>query len=362
MDELLRLESERLARSWMQHGAEKLRDYLVASVEDPRINLQSILTRHFLVRALTAERFRPLMEQEYRFAAVGNWLLRLIEQGAGAEEFQALLYALRRGADNADGTPIPRFVVQTFASLPASAAGRVVPNYLQVLLSGAGVQSSGAPLSGEGLRTFEELWSVALAQRTDPAPQGGGGAIARPAGRLSALEAACGSANDFRFLHRYGIARHLDYTGFDLCARNIANARAMFPGVDFEEGNVFDIAAPDAAFEVCFVHDLFEHLSPEGFEAAVKELCRVTRRGLCLGFFNMDEIPEDRIRPLDEYHWNTLSMARARALFAAHGFAAQVIHVGTFLRRSVGCEWTHNPNAYTFFLERERPVAADGAG
>jgi hypothetical protein len=115
---------------------------------------------------------------------------------------------------------------------------------------------------------------------------------------------------------------------------------------------VFDIAAPEQAFDLCVVHDLFEHLSLAGLRTAVKELCRVTRRAICVGFFQMDEMPEHRVRQVDEYHLNTLSMARTRELFADHGFAAQVIHIGSFLRESTGCTATHNPNAYTFLLER----------
>ena len=124
------------------------------------------------------------------------------------------------------------------------------------------------------------------------------------------LEPACGSANDYRFLHAYGLARLVRYTGFDLCAKNIENARALFPDVSFAVGNVFEIAAPDKAFDLCFVHDLFEHLSLEGMQAAVKEVCRVTRQGLCVGFFNMDEIRDHQVRPVDDYHWNRLSMRR----------------------------------------------------
>ena len=172
----------------------------------------------------------------------------------------------------------------------------------------------------------------------------------RPSGVLKVLEPACGSANDYRFLEAYGIARLLDYHGVDLCPANIENARALFPGVSFEVGNVFDISAPDKSFEVCFVHDLFEHLSPGGIEAAVRETCRVTRRGLCVGFFNMDEIPAHQVRPVREYHWNLLSMARMRELFAGGGFAAQAVHIGAFLRGQTGCDQTHNPNAYTFLL------------
>ena len=169
------------------------------------------------------------------------------------------------------------------------------------------------------------------------------------------LEPACGSANDYRFLQAYGLGRLVDYTGFDLCAKNAENARALFPGVTFGIGNVFEIAAPAKSFDLCFVHDLFEHLSLEGVQAAVQEVCRVTRRGLCIGFFNMDEIGEHQVRPVEFNSYgsrrgNLLSMARMRESFAARGFAAQVIHIASFLRQQIGCARTHNPNAYTFFL------------
>ena len=42
----------------------------------------------------------------------------------------------------------------------------------------------------------------------------------------------------------------------------------VFPVVD----NVFEIDAPERAYDYTVVHDLFEHLSPEGLEAAVREL------------------------------------------------------------------------------------------
>src|SRR5580765_3108623 len=98
MDEILKLESDRLARSWMHHEPEWLRDYLVRDVEDPRINLQSIFSRHFLIRALFGEQFDWLMEQEIRFSAVMNWLLPLTHGFSGSEEMDVLLHALKSGA------------------------------------------------------------------------------------------------------------------------------------------------------------------------------------------------------------------------------------------------------------------------
>jgi ubiquinone/menaquinone biosynthesis C-methylase UbiE len=341
----LKLESDKLTRSWMQHDSGMLRDYLVVGVEDPRLNLQSIFSRHFLIRNLTEERYVDLMEQEYRFAAAMAWLGNLLlKHVSDPEELELLAYGLTRGADNVEGMSIPRFAVQLFGSLPATACGLPIPNYIGSLLRNTGFEQGKAKLDQASLDTFLGLWRQALAASS----QG----IAAARQKISVLEPACGSANDYRFLDAYGIAPWLDYTGIDLCSKNIENALALFPNTRFEVGNAFCLAAPDNAFDLVFVHDLFEHFSITGLETAVSELCRITRWGMCVGFFNMDEIPEHLVRPLDEYHWNTLSMARMKELFLQHGFTAQVLHVGTFLRQRAGYGQTHNPNAYTFSLRR----------
>jgi ubiquinone/menaquinone biosynthesis C-methylase UbiE len=350
MLDTLKLESEKLARSWMQHEPAKLRDYLVAGVEDPRINLQSILSRHFLVRSFFGEKYRELMDHECRFAAVMNWFTAFAAN-SDPEELNVVLHAIQLGADNAEGIQIPRFILKTFGSLPVSVGPCEIPNYIDTILTEAIRNTVSTPthedkgrVGGiEGsvfLHTFQNLWHRFLAAEAAPSPP------------FSAVEPACGSANDYRFLHFYGIARFFDYTGLDLCSKNIENARVLFPEIRFEQGNVFEISAQDNAFDLSFVHDLFEHLSIEGLHAALKELCRVTRRAICVNFFQMDEIPEHVIRPTDEYHWNLLSMDQIKKLFATHGFIGQIIHIKSFLRQEFGCDYTHNPNAYTFVLNR----------
>ena len=344
MEASLIAESERLERSWMQHEADWLRNYLVRDVEDPRINLQSIFTRHFLLRALFGERFGSLMEQECRFAACLNWLCGLTRRISEPEESQAVLSGLRRGLDNAEGITIPRYVVHTFSSLRAATGEIKIPNYIESFLSDTRFNNGQADLDPQSLETFRFLWNAALApgdrgQTLSPQP-------------LTVLEPACGSANDYRYLDAYGLARFLDYTGLDICAKNIDNASKQFPQVRFELGNVFEIAAPDQAFDLCFVHDLFEHLSLEGLKVAVREVCRVSRLGLCIGFFNLDEIPEHLVRPFEEYHWNTLSLSRIKQLFSSHGFTVRALNVSAFLRQYFGAAETHNPNACTLILWR----------
>jgi len=341
VNEKLQRESELLTRSWMRHEPAWLRDYLVASVEDPRLNLQSILTRHFLLTSLSGARYAELMEAEYRFAAAMNWFLSLSKKKPVAEDYEAILHALRKRADNAEGIEVPEYMSQIFAGLPARAGELMVPNYIETWLTSEGPERESLVGEGGCLNMFMELWRMALAADSRLLGQGG---------RLRVIEPACGSANDYRFFDACGLAGFLDYFGFDLCPSNVENARKLFPEVRFETGNAFELAAQDKEFDLCVVHDLFEHLSPEGLEAAIAELCRVTKQGICAGFFSMDEIPEPVVRQVEDYHWNTLSMSKTREAFARHGFAAQVVHVGSFLKQQVGCDQTHNPNAFTFVL------------
>jgi len=347
MDESLRIETEKLARSWAQHESSHLRDYLVAGVEDPRLNLQSIITRHFLIGELCGARFEQLMDEECRFGVVMNWLASLGPCLTEPDTRNAILHALNQDADNAEGIPIPEFVTTAFRSLPKPADSLPVPNYLESFLTRANAGAAWAGIDDATLETFCQIWGTALGSipKTERDPP-------------TVLEAACGSANEYRFLHSYRIASLMDYAGFDLCDKNTENARAMFPDARFATENVFEIHAPDKSFDLCFFHDLLEHLSLDGMRIAVKELCRVTRRALCIGFFQIHEGPEHVIRVVDDYHWNTLSLPRTRMLFLEHGFQAQVIHIATFLREKFGCHYTHNPNAYTLVLRRIPPPAS----
>lgn len=338
MDEHLQRETANLTKSWMQHDASMLRDYLVSGVEDPRINVQSLLSRHYLIEALCGNRFHRLVEQELRFALVMNWAVQVGTQAASSEDFLAIRHALDVGAEDAEGIAVPKFVSATRALLPETLGDPVVPNYIDEWLQDAAGTSGESRPSEEILLTFQRLWTQALPSE--------------PSTSTSLLELACGSANDYRFLHAYGLTRLVDYTGFDLCEKNIANARALFPSARFAVGNALAIDSEDRAFDYGLVHDLFEHLSLAGLERSAAELSRVTRRGLCLGFFNVYEGDDHRVHPVEDYHWNQLSLPRLRELFGSHGFNVQVIHIDTFLKWRFGCSETHNKQAYTLFAER----------
>jgi SAM-dependent methyltransferase len=328
-----RTETEKLTKAWAHHEPAMLATYLVSGVEDPRVNIQSILTRHFFLGTLFGERFTALKYEELRFGAVMNWLLNFLRKRPIAEEIVALLHALENGAENAEGVEIPFHVSKTFQALPRVADGVNIPNYIRDLLTAA---QSDPECADAAKDVFAARWAASLANEQ--------------ATTVSVIEPACGSANDYRFLETSGIARFLDYTGFDLCEKNVENARAMFRAGHFFAGNVLQIDSKDKRFDYCFVHDLLEHLSLAAMEQAVEEICRVTRRGTCVGFFQMDEIAEHVVRPVDDYHINLLSMQKLRDSFESHGGQVEVIHIQTFLRMGLNCPHTYNPNAYTFYV------------
>jgi len=326
LEDRFKLETERLKNSWMQYDRATLHDYLVRDVEDPRINVQSILTRHFLIERLFGERFDDLMEQELRFGLVMNWLLRLQKKLVRAGQLYAVLDALLEGKDEAEGLEIPPYISETFASL-------FLPNYMCDLLCWAPVETTEVPIPEYLMSTFQKIWHEVLAGEQPPS--------------MSVLEPACGSANDYRFIEAFGITELIGYTGFDLCEKNIRNARQMFPEAYFKVGNVLEIEAGEGEFDYCFVHDLFEHLSIEAMEVAIAEICRVTRKGICAGFFNMQDGERHIVRPVGDYYWNNLSMIETKAIFERYASAVQVIHVDTFLWSKFRCGDTHNKGAYT---------------
>ena len=225
---------------WAHLPPETLDTYLVSGYQNPRINLQSILVRHFLTRQLFGDEFEELMDEEIAFALRLNETLRQ----------RALELGVKMGSFT---DPLKRADVKR---VDDAIQGR----------------------DGE----FIARWDAAL--------------VDRQTASISVLEFACGSANDYRTLAESGLARFLDYRGIDLTAKNIGNARRRFPGVDFEVGDVTNLTYPDDSFDFVIASDLFEHLSIDGAGRALDQASRLARRALVLTFFSMGDIPEHVVR------------------------------------------------------------------
>jgi ubiquinone/menaquinone biosynthesis C-methylase UbiE len=304
MDENLKRETENLILSWANNNHAKMKEYLVTGFENPRINMQSIITRHFFIKELFGNRFDKLMEEEILFSIDIHKTLK-------AEEDK------RTQKDIKTTTQSPRY--SRWKALESI-------------------------ISEEKWDRYMKIWSNVL----KPLKKNLGNKISK----LSVLEVACGSANDYRFLSLYGIADFLDYTGIDITEVNIENSKKMFPNVDFRIGNALEIDAKDNSYEYLLVSDLLEHLSLNGLETAIKEICRVTANKLLVHFFSMQDIKEHKINPKKRYHWNWLSQAKTQKLFENYC----KVNANVCIKEKCNTDYNYmdyyNKNAHTFFLEK----------
>lgn len=292
-----RLERFLLERTWNARSAKMLDRYLVSGYQNPRINVQSILLRHFLVERAVGPGFEDLKAGEIRQAVELNEVLR------------------RRAAE----------------------LGVKMGSYLNPSRQAAVLRVDEAIADRE--LTSVERWREALsAIETDRRP-------------LRVIELACGSANDYRAFVECGLAAHLEYRGLDLTVKNIENARHRFPGVAFEVGDVRDVKHPDGAFDYVVASDVFEHLSLDGMDRALGEALRLATRGVALTFFNMSESADHEDRPTKLYHWNRLSRQRIEERLRQRFPSLRVVPISSWLREEHGYAHSYNPRAYSIFAE-----------
>lgn len=299
-----RREEAKLRGMWSRHRPEMLDIYLVSGFQDPRLNAQSILGRHTLVRALFGSEFEDLMRQELAHAVELNDAIRV------------------RGLEL--GVPL------TATMNPERQAG--VQRVMEVV-------ADRAPL-------FAQRWRDALADRQAPP--------------LRVLEFACGSANDYRALADYGIARFLHYTGVDLNEHNITNARRRFPDVDFRVGSILSLSEPDRSVDYVIGFDILEHLSLQAMQTALDTATRMCRRGLYFALFRMDEVPEHEEHPRNDYHYNLLSVARMREDMERRFASVALVHVPRMLEDEFGYRHSYSYNRRAYSLITEGPL--DRAG
>ena len=292
-------EEAKLRGVWSRYSPELLEVYLVTGYQDPRLNAQSILARHTLLRALFGPRFEDLMRQELAHAVELNDAIRLRAKDIGVPLTVTM---------NRERMALVRQVMEVIADRVDLFAGR---------------------------------WREALAAEQAPP--------------LRVMEFACGSANDYRAFAEYGIARFLDYTGIDLNKTNIANARMRFPDVDFRVGSILSLTEPDASVDYVIGFDILEHLSLQAMDTVLASAVRMARRGLYFAFFRMDEQAEHQEEPRGEYHYNLLSAPAMRRYMQEWYSQVQLIHIASMLKEQYGFPYSHEYNRRAYSLIAEGP-------
>lgn len=322
------MENEALRRSWQQYDCDHLDTYLVSGIEDPRINCQSILTRALIADTLWPDSFIDLIDAELRFGSVLTWILLRLEEGVARCE---LLSSVENASESC-----PKTVVETYNSLRHATSS--VPDYVTDAIMSPNPDGPPQALCETALNTFCEIWRSELEHRTSVP--------------VSLLEPACGSANDYRFIHSFGLARFVRYTGFDIAPKNVSNAQSRFPDVPFFIGSVFDTGLAEGAFDYVVVHDLFEHLSPEGLEAALAEVMRVAGRQAWLHFFNLSDCDSHVIRPIDNYYSNLLSIRQIGVSLSQWASDVDIVRIPDLLKEKFGFDAYYNAEATTLIVTK----------
>ncbi len=297
-EEYIAEENTKLRQSWAAITPDVLDTYLISGYQNPRINAQSILARHYLIRQLFGDDFDALMKDELAFCVEANEAIRVRAEQLGV----------------------------TMGQFTAKAKRDAVAEVCQVI--------------ADREDTYERRWHEALADRTAP--------------KLKVLELACGSANDYRYFDSYGLARFLDYTGIDLNDNNIDNARKRFPGVRFDQGSMLDLPYESGSFDYVLAFDIFEHLSLQAMEHAIAEAVRVTRRGFLVAFFIMTSALEHKEQPRGDYHWNVLSVHRIRELMEKSFTSVDLVEIKPYLASEFGFEHSYNRYAWSLFADGRR--------
>lgn len=291
-------EKTTLKSSWADHDPDALDSYLVSGFQNPQVNAQSILARQHLVKELFgSEGFEDLMQGEMEHCVKATKALH-----KRADELGVKMGSYLNDAKRAE--------------------------VLEVAEAIKGWQDE-----------YEKKWAAELAGRTADRP-------------LSVLEFACGSANDYRYFDRYGIAKSLKYTGVDLNDKNIANAKRRHPEVDFQVQSVLDLPFEDRSYDYVVVFDLFEHMSIEAMEKAVSEACRLADKGLLLTFFSMADEPEHNVRPVRTYFWNILSRSKVQKQIEDQFGPVEVVRIRDLILDEHGYGASYNKNAWTFYAKR----------
>ncbi len=321
-------ENEALRRSWDQYSTDHLDTYLVKDIEDPRTNCQSILTRGLIVDTLWPGEVDGLINDELRFGAVLTWMMQRLKLGVEPGKILEALWNQDRA--------LPGFVVEAFAWLHSENCP--IPNYIAEALLDRSPEQPHQLLGDRALDIFSHIWRAELGRREQKT--------------ISILEPGCGSANDYRFIDAHGMSKFLDYTGFDISVKNIENAQHRFPAVPFHVASILDSDLPVGGADYVIVHDLFEHLSPEGLEVALAKVMELTRTQAWLHFFNLADADEHVIKRVDDYHWNTLSIRKIEESLAPIASDIEVIPIPDLLKSKFGWGEYYNQEAVTLLVTK----------
>lgn len=95
------------------------------------------------------------------------------------------------------------------------------------------------------------------------------------------LDVGCGGGSMYDYLKDTDVK----YSGIDISKRSLNRFRKYHPEVDVQCTNCFDIPFSDNFFDTVFCIMFLEHLHPEEYPEAIREMARVAKKQVIIGWF-----------------------------------------------------------------------------
>ena len=154
-------ENAGLTWSWDRYPREHLDTYLVADLEDPRINCQSILSRALIADSLWPNEFTELIDAELRFGVVLSWILVQLHQGFSRRDLWASI-------ENDKADAFPQVISETWQWLQSDECP--IPDYMAAALERGHPDKPEQRLNEGALNTFSNSPTVRVVRTPAMAP------------------------------------------------------------------------------------------------------------------------------------------------------------------------------------------------
>lgn len=104
--------------------------------------------------------------------------------------------------------------------------------------------------------------------------------ITRVGGKV--LDVGCGAGCMYDYLKGTGV----EYTGIDLSKRSLSVFKKHHPEAEIYCATCFDLPFTDNLFDTVFCLMFLEHLHPKEYPKAIREMTRVAKRQVVIGWFS----------------------------------------------------------------------------